>query len=101
MTPSQAKSLSRQSEFSREMLMFPLSVKNPAVPMAARATAGRLTRPKSLPDPDLRQRTGPERYVRWDIEPMDEVRAALNSLASISRTSPIDEVTQHIIALLP
>ena len=40
LTPSQAKSLSRQSEFSREMLMFPLSVKNPAVPMAARATAG-------------------------------------------------------------
>lgn len=93
LTPSQAKLLSRQSEFSREMLMFPLSVKNPAVPMAARATAGRLTRPKTLPDPDLRQRTGPERYVRWDIEPMDEVRAALNSLTSISRTSPVDEVT--------
>ena len=95
--PSQAKAkaLSRQSEFSREMLMFPLSVKNPAVPLAARATAGRLTRPKTLPDPDLRQRTGPERYVRWDIEPMDEVRAALDSLTSISRTRPIDEVTQH------
>ena len=76
---SKAK-LTRQSEFSREMLMFPLSVKNPSVAMAARARTGRQSRPRSVPDPDLLERTGPERYIRWDIEPMDQVRAALDSL---------------------
>ena len=49
------------SEFAREMLMFPLSIKNPAVPlMASRSTKRKNSAP---PKRDMTRLTlGPERY---------------------------------------
>ena len=48
------------SEFAREMLMFPLSIKNPAVPLLS--AKGR--RKVSVPKKDVtRKETGPERYL--------------------------------------
>jgi len=51
-------------EFAREMLMFPLSVKNPNV----RLMGGR-SRDKAPPVPENknREQNGPERFIRWDL----------------------------------
>jgi len=68
----------RQSEFAREMLMFPLSIKNPEVPLAA----GKTKKPSSIEQArgDARmQSLGPERFVRWDLPDMKEPKAALDA----------------------
>jgi hypothetical protein len=75
----------RKSEFAREMLMFPLSVKNPGVPMQS-GGGGRRRRRKSANDSPVptkdssRDKTGPERFIRYDLEPMNEVKIAMDNL---------------------
>ena len=66
--------------------MFPLSVKNPNVPLQGSGKRGRRRRQQaSEGGPPARDKTrlelGPERFVRWDIEPMGEVQKALDRLA--------------------
>ena len=94
LTPSRAKKLlvasssssssslasSRSTkEFVREMLMFPLSCKNPEVPLVG----GRRSRvrPSALPKKDKnRAEIGPERYIRWDMMPLPLVQENLEAL---------------------
>ena len=66
----------RDSEFAREMLMFPMSIKNPAVPLMAGRSAKKANTAPPKKDP-TRAALGPERFIRWDLPPLDEVRANL------------------------
>jgi hypothetical protein len=52
--------LSHDDEFAREMMMLPLSIKNPDVAITSAAGAGRKIPPKQ--DPAARKLFGPERY---------------------------------------
>jgi hypothetical protein len=63
--------LRRDSEFAREMLMFPLSIKNPAVPLMSGRSRRRGGPPKKDPN---RESFGPERFIAWDIKPMDTIK---------------------------
>lgn len=85
LTPSRARALLPTStspatrEFVREMLMFPLSVKNPVVPVVGgrrSKTAKRSSMPKRS---DKRESSGPERFIRWDLPPLDVSKAKLDS----------------------
>jgi len=71
---------SRQdSEFAREMLMFPLSVKNPGVPMAAGRSGSRKASSGGAPKKNTQRMVlGPERFVRWDLDPLSEVKLNLD-----------------------
>jgi len=66
----------RDSEFAREMLMFPLSIKNPDVPLMAGRSAKKANTVPPKKDP-ARAALGPERFIRWDLPPLDEVKANL------------------------
>lgn len=79
-----------QSEFAREMLMFPLSIKNPAVAMAAGRRSGRRRKrsgPASrsvggggAPQKDsTRSSLGPERFLKWDLPPLDEAKRSIEA----------------------
>jgi hypothetical protein len=77
-----------RSEFAREMLMFPLSVKNPDVPFAL----GRAKKKTGPPKPDTpRVETGPERYVDWEMPAMrparEAVRVAQTQAAAVAAQS--------------
>ena len=52
--------LSEKSEFSREMLMFPLSIKNPDIPLMLGRSKKKIGPPKFDPK---RYENGPEKYV--------------------------------------
>jgi hypothetical protein len=56
-----------ESEFAREMMMFPLSIKNPEVPMASGRAAPRkkVTIPQAKDQ--TRHLTGPERFIRYVV----------------------------------
>eukprot|EP01038_Epipyxis_sp_PR26KG_P008311 gene8311-11244_t len=73
--------LKQKSEFAREMLMFPLVIKNPEVPLASRNRARRGGLPSPLARDPNSIENGPERFIRWDISPMDEARRSLDALA--------------------
>lgn len=81
---SNVKQLRRRSEFAREMLMFPLSIKNPDTPIASGNRAARGSKRASLllqtNSQSQREQTGPERFIRWDIEPLDQAKVALEAL---------------------
>mmetsp|Transcript_16340 Transcript_16340/g.37026 ORF Transcript_16340/g.37026 Transcript_16340/m.37026 type:complete len:520 (+) Transcript_16340:99-1658(+) len=77
------------SEFAREMLMFPLSVKNPGVPMASGRGAAKKSAPPPKPDTN-REDDGPERLVRWDLSPLDEVRRNLDRVAEQAERGALD-----------
>jgi hypothetical protein len=64
----------RGKEFAREMLMFPLSVKNPDVPLMG----GRSRRQKEPPQLDhQRDKSGPERFIDWDMEALQPIKRAI------------------------
>jgi len=72
-SPSKARFLAKSSadkEFAREMLMLPLSVKNPAVPMASKRSRKRSGPPAKDYD---RPNTGPERFIDWKKVPMNKI----------------------------
>ena len=66
----------QQSEFAREMLMFPLSVKNPEVPLAT----GRGKKQSSIEIARMGEddTLGPQRFIDWGADPsMREAKRAL------------------------
>lgn len=70
------------SEFAREMLMFPLSIKNPDVPLSA----GRSKKASSV-DAARKQAVetelGPDRFVDWNVDTtMQEAKRALDKAVS-------------------
>lgn len=71
------REVARQSEFAREMLMLPLSVKSPFVRMGA-------GRPRKGPAPPKRDKErlnfGPERFLDFSVGPMQDVRRGLEFL---------------------
>lgn len=72
------------SEFAREMLMFPLSIKNPDVPLMG----GRRQKKSGPPTKDMaRDETGPERFVRWDISPMNQVKQDIKEFANSNKSN--------------
>ena len=76
--------VAKDSEFAREMLMFPLSIKNPDVPLMG----GRRQKKSGPPTKDVtREETGPERFVRWDISPMNQVKQDLKEFANSNKSS--------------
>ena len=65
-----------KKEFAREMLMFPLSIKNPSVPISSKRNKKR----SSPPQKDTkRAETGPERFINWKKQPLDRVALGLES----------------------
>lgn len=96
------RNLQSDSEFAREMLMFPLSIKNPSVPLMS----GRSRRRGGPPKKDAtRESSGPERFIAWDIKPMDTIKKNLDqyiqaSLSS-SSSSKQSEIVDKIINVIP
>jgi len=95
--------LKSDSEFAREMLMFPLSIKNPAVPLMSGRSRRRGGPPKKDPN---RESFGPERFIAWDVNPMDTIKKnldqhiqATSSSASPSQSEIIDKVINVIPAI--
>lgn len=83
------------SEFAREMLMFPLSVKNPDVPLSA----GRSKKPSSI-DAARKQvedlELGPDRFVDWNADPsMQEAKRALDKAVSSKKSSAQKSVVKN------
>lgn len=73
---SDKRSLQKNAEFAREMLMFPLSIKNPGVPLMG--SGRRRKGADGPPKKDVnRERLGPDRFIRWDVEPMDIIKEDL------------------------
>lgn len=67
------------SEFAREMLMFPLSIKNPGVSLVSSRSKRKTAPPMKNIHRDVE---GPERFIRWDMQPLDEVKANLEKINS-------------------
>eukprot|EP01041_Mallomonas_annulata_P012865 gene12865-27132_t len=84
---AKAKVKKTDMEFAREMLMFPLSLKDPAVPLMG----GRARRSRGIQQAMELEREnalhGPERFIRWDLEPMNEVKNNLEALHKDSEAS--------------
>jgi hypothetical protein len=84
LSASAKRRVAKDSEFAREMLMFPLSIKNPDVPLMG----GRRQKKSGPPTKDLtRDETGPERFIRWDISPMNQVKQDIKEYISSSKSS--------------
>lgn len=73
----EARRLARDGEFAREMLMLPLSIKNPEVALMAGRGKKKSAAATARIDPE-RPQTGPERFMRWDLAPLTEAREALD-----------------------
>jgi hypothetical protein len=68
----------RESSFAREMLMFPLSIKNPDVPLSA----GRAKKQSSIETAraERMNNLGPERFIDWSVDSfMAEAKESLDS----------------------
>lgn len=80
-----------QSEFAREMLMFPLSVKNPEVPLAT----GRGKKQSSIDSARQGEddfELGPQRFVDWGVDPaMREAKRALDKKSSITGKRGVEQ----------
>lgn len=83
------RKIKAKSEFAREMMMLPLSLQSTMLkyitPLDEEAAqAGFIpTGPSTfmrVESPEVRRKIGPERFIRWDISPMDEVNANLNTV---------------------
>lgn len=85
-----------RSEFAREMLMLPLSIKNPEVPFAL----GRAKKRTGPPKPDThRAETGPERYVDWDtpeLRPAREAVRVAQAEAAAAKSSALSGAKQFM-----
>ena len=77
------------SEFTREMLMFPLSIKNPSVPLMAGRNVKKANAAPPQKDP-TRALLGPERFIRWDLPPLDQVKA---NIAEAIDSQPSDHIS--------
>jgi len=77
----ESRRIDRDAEFAREMLMLPLSIKNPAVPLMAGRSKKRSSVAAAKVDPN-RITLGPERFVRWDMSPLSEAKATLDAAIS-------------------
>lgn len=78
-TPLHQKFRRSDAEFAREMLMFPLSVKDPSVPMMG----GRAARRRSAQE-GTDSGLSPERFIRWDVEPLAEAKENLDKIVQES-----------------
>ena len=78
----EARRVKRDSEFAREMLMLPLSIKNPSVPLMAGRAKKRSSVAAAKLDPN-RVLLGPERFIRWDAtEGMAEAKKGIDAVLS-------------------
>jgi hypothetical protein len=87
------------SEFAREMLMFPLSIKNPSVPLMAGRNAKKANSSPPQKDP-TRATLGPERFIRWDLPPLDQVQANVAEEVENQPTDPVS-LKDKILNRLP
>tara|TARA_A100001015_G_scaffold48516_1_gene53568 strand:- start:2668 stop:4566 length:1899 start_codon:yes stop_codon:yes gene_type:complete len=84
-------------EFSREMLMLPLSIKNPEVPLMS----GRSRRRSSPPSLDTgRSKTGPERFIRWDLEDMQPIRESINRYVK-KESDNVKDMKDNLLNTIP
>jgi len=72
---SPLRKLKAQSEAAREMLMFPLFIKNPDVPLSSFGPPQQTVRKVVRQQSSSKQ---PERFIRWDIQPLQEVKQNLD-----------------------
>jgi hypothetical protein len=72
-------------EFAREMLMLPLSIKNPSVPLVSGRNRRRVGPPAR--SDATRAADGPERFLQWDNEPMQRVAEAIEEQKRWLRSS--------------
>eukprot|EP01035_Chromulina_nebulosa_P019661 gene19661-25576_t len=80
------------------MLMFPLSIKNPAVPLMG----SRGKKSYIVPRKDLKRHlTGPERFIRWDIEPMDEIKENIDNLIEENKQNIKIPLFDQVVNLVP
>ena len=87
----------QMKEFSREMLMLPLSIKNPEVPLMS----GRSRRRSSPPSLDTsRSQTGPERFIRWDLEDMQPIRESINKYVK-KESDNVKDMKDNILNVIP
>lgn len=87
------------SEFAREMMMFPLSIKNPAVPLMAGRSAKRAN--SAPPKKDFTRATlGPERFIRWDLPPLDQVKANLEEEIASQPADPVS-LKDKVLNMVP
>lgn len=70
--------IDRDRELAREMLMFPLSIKNPSVPLSAGRSKKKSSIAAAKVDPS-RITFGPERFIRWDMGPLNEAKANIEA----------------------
>jgi len=73
----EARRVQRDGEFAREMLMLPLSIKNPAVPLMAGRGKKKSSVAAAVRDPN-RETLGPERFLRWDLPVLSEAKQGLD-----------------------
>jgi len=93
------------SEFAREMLMFPLSIKNPSVPLMS----GRSRRRGGPPKKDTnRESLGPERFIAWDVKPMDSIKKNIDQHIQSSSSSSLPssnnqqtDIINKVINIIP
>jgi hypothetical protein len=89
----------KESEFAREMLMFPLSIKNPGVSlMASRQTKRKASAP---PKRDTtRELLGPERFIRWDMDRLDIVKENMDEIMN-SKTAKKTPIIDKVLNVVP
>ena len=75
----EARRAQRDGEFAREMLMLPLSIKNPAVPLMAGRGKKKSSVAAAVRDPN-RETLGPERFLRWDLPTLKEAKQGLDDV---------------------
>lgn len=97
----ESRRIKGDSEFAREMLMFPLSIKNPDVPLSA----GRAKKPSSIEAARKRAEglhLGPHRLVDWNVDPtMQEAKRALDKAVSGKSSEQQSEVKNRIFNTIP
>lgn len=94
-SPSTARFLANSAadkEFAREMLMLPLSIKNPSVPMSSKRSRKRSAPPQKDHNRAL---NGPERFIDWSKIPMNRVVKG-NELEGPVEDKIIDKVINTI-----
>lgn len=103
MSRSDRAKLKKKSEFAREMLMFPLSVKNPEVPLAAGRAKKKSSVEAAQVDPE-RIAFGPERFIKWDNEIMREARNTLDNQVKMNidvKKDAVNDFKDNIINIIP
>ena len=77
--------------------MLPLSIKNPEVPLMS----GRSRRRSSPPSLDTgRSKTGPERFIRWDLEDMQPIRESINRYVK-KESDNVKDMKDNLLNTIP